>query len=367
MAKKKEEDLNLEINYLDVITKQITKEFGEGTFVNASEILDKKQIVIPFSPSIDAICGGVPQGSTVTINGWFKTGKSTSALSLAANAQKPEYGNHFVTYLDAEARIKEKNLHGVEGLDLSPDKFKIIQSAPGKILTSQDALKQVEIILNTRPNSFIIVDSISALVDANSFGNEIGKSDMGKSQQTISQFVQKTSNVIRVMNSIIVYITHRIASPGKWGDASSEKVANRVLYQADLRLRIKSSGMWLDNNKYPIGKVMKIVCEESAMSMPPGLMAESYLRFGKGIDRLYENLQFGLSTGLISPKGAWCEFNFLNPELLKETEFADKEKVMVQGVENAYKALLKYPKWKEELETRIKGFMGSLVKTSEGE
>lgn len=363
MAKKKTEESSAD-SYLDMIEQQINKDFGEGTFVTAQDLMDKKSKNISWGPAIDSITGGIPEGSTVTINGWFKTGKSSIALSLAANAQKPENGNKLVVYADVEGRLKgEKNLKGIEGLDLSPDKFRIIQSTQGKILTSQDYLKQLSVVLNTQPGVFVIVDSISALVDEGAFTREIGTSDRGRGQQTISQFVQNTSNVIKVMNSIVVYISHRIANTSGWGETSSEKIANRVLYQADCRLRIKASKIWLNPSKYPIGKIMQIECLESPHSMPPCLTIDSYLRFGKGIDRLMEIIQFGINSGLIIPKAAWYRLAFLKEDMLTGTEYEGKPEFMLNGMENVYQAFLKYPKWQEELVQSTKEFMNSLVGT----
>ena len=57
------------------------------------------------------------------MTGLPKTGKTSSMLHLAANAQKE---GRKVIYLDAEGRLKSHNLDGIDGLDI--DAIKVIRS-----------------------------------------------------------------------------------------------------------------------------------------------------------------------------------------------------------------------------------------------
>ena len=46
-----------------------------------------------------------------------QTGKTTTALQIAANCQKKENGSRPIIYLDGEGRLKAMNLDGIDGLD----------------------------------------------------------------------------------------------------------------------------------------------------------------------------------------------------------------------------------------------------------
>jgi predicted ATP-dependent serine protease len=122
-----------DINELDKLTKEIVAEFGEGVFIDANMIKERRKTVIPVSPAINYIFGGgISSGSWVTFTGRAKLGKTTTALHFAAKAQRPEYGGRTVYYIDAEGRLKNRDISGIPGLDLSPDKFVLFR--PTKII-----------------------------------------------------------------------------------------------------------------------------------------------------------------------------------------------------------------------------------------
>src|SRR3990167_1950870 len=208
MTKKKEESVLSEQAIFDVLNAEFSKEYGENVFTTANCILEENNRVIPWSPAVDAsLSGGIPEGSWVSINGPPKCGKSSSVLSFAANAQKPEYGNKSVYYFSVEGRLKEMNLKGTEGLNLDPQKFIIIQSTRQKILSTQENLTIAEKILKTHPECVVIFDSVSALADEKELIVGIGTETRGHNNKAISQFINNVSNVVRVNKCIVIGIT----------------------------------------------------------------------------------------------------------------------------------------------------------------
>lgn len=359
MAKKNDEQPT---DYLDIIEKQICKDFGEEVLVNAEAILKEDIKIISWGPAFDLmLSGGIPEGSTVSFAGKPKSGKSTSVLSFCANAQ--QLGKR-IYWFDIEGRLKVKNLNGIKDLDLSPAKFKVIRSTENKILSSQDFLTIAELVLKTHPGSIVVLDSISALADDKELIGGVGTETRGHGAKVLSQFVNNTSNVVRVMKQCLIGMVHIIANTSGFGSPTMEKACNRWLYQSDVRLKVKNCTPWLAG-KQEIGKKMNIMALESALG-PPGLAVDTYLRYGTGLDFLMDVMQFAISLGLIAPNGAWYKMNFLEgkDELLKDTEYEDKPKIQCQGEENVYKALIKYPKWQETLTKEIKELSSSLVSYS---
>ena len=113
--------------------KKLVKNIGK-CIVSGREVYEEKKNLktLKISPALDfALNGGVQEGSWVTVTGLPKTGKTSSMLQLAANAQKE---GRKVIYLDAEGRLKSHNLDGINGLDL--DTMKIIRSPDDKMLKS---------------------------------------------------------------------------------------------------------------------------------------------------------------------------------------------------------------------------------------
>ena len=105
--------------------KEIVKKYGNVISTGAQVLERRKDYkIITVSPSVDlSLGGGIKEGSWVILTGDPKCGKTTTALQIAANCQKE---GRPIIYLDAEGRLKEMNLLGVDGLDR--DKMKIIHS-----------------------------------------------------------------------------------------------------------------------------------------------------------------------------------------------------------------------------------------------
>lgn len=348
--------------YIEIVKKGLKKEYGEEGFVSAQDILDDPLTIIPWSPSVNlALSGGIPEGTWVSFNGPPKTGKSVSSLSFAAMCQRPEYGSRTVYYIDVEHRLKEKHLKGIEGLDTSPDKLVIIKSTKDKIYSQQDFLCQTELILKTHPKCLIIIDSISALADSKEQIGGVGTETRGHSAKVLSGFVNNVANVVPVMKQIVLGITHRIANTSGFGSPTQEKSCNRWIYQADVRIRIKKSLPWKVGGR-EIGKEMTIQVEESALG-PPNMECTSFIRYGKGVDRLYENLQMAISCGLVVPSGAWYKVNFMlkYPELLKGTEWEGKDKISLSGQDGAYQFFNNNPAFQAKMEEEVKQFASMLV------
>lgn len=309
MAKKKNDEQDLtEQEIFDLLNGEFTKEYGTNVFSTADFILDENAKIIPWSPSVDVILNkGIPEGAWVSINGPAKCGKTSSLLSFAANAQKPEYGNKTIYYFNIEGRLKEMNLRGTKGLDLSPQKFRLIQSTRQKILSTQENLSIAEKILKTHPECVLLFDSVSALADEKELIGQVGTETRGHNNKVITQFINNVSNVVRVNKCIVIGITHTIANTSGYGSPTVEKAANRWLYQADVRLKGKAD-RWLTGGETgkQIGLKINWTCQCSALG-PPGMVATSYFRFGLGIDNLFELIQLGLETGLIQQNGAWYQ------------------------------------------------------------
>ncbi len=292
-------------NEFEKLIQSIKKEFGKDIITDANTIIDEKEIIIPISPNINLITGGgVPVGSWMSTVGPCKYGKTTLALTLAANAQKPEYGNRIVFYGDVEGRLKKMNLNGIKGLDLNPEKFKIIRSTKEKILYSADYLNIFCNLLRNYPRCVVIIESISALCDEKIAVGGIGTETRGAGQKLVSQFCDTMANVVRVGQSTVIGIIHLISNTSGYGKHLIEKSGLRWGYQSDVKLVAKSREFVLDSGGKTIGQKVKWICEHSALG-PPNGETDSYIRYGIGIDCEAELIDICETLGIVEKGGAW--------------------------------------------------------------
>ena len=109
-------------------------------------------------------------------------------------------------------------------------------------------------------------------------------------------------------------------------------------------MEIKSLKPWEVGGEQ-IGQMItwKVLC--SAAGGFPGSEAESWLRYGTGIDRIQELLYKGLEFGLINRSGAWYNF---------ETEELGDKELKFQGQEKLYNFLQENGDVCSTLESKIK-------------
>lgn len=332
------------------LKEDVVKNFGDDIMLNGNAIVDRKNVIIPVSPSLDLILnGGIPEGSFVILTGQPKCGKTTTSLDFAATAQKPEYKGELkdsreVYYLNIEGRLKKRDLEGIPGLNL--DKFHVIGSQQGKILHGEEYLQIAEKIINEIPGCVLIIDSYSALCTEAEITSEMDKMQRADGAKLLAKFCRKVANVIPVNKNIVIGITHLMGNPTGYGAEFKEKSGQAIAYQTDIKLRAKTFKPWLlSADSVQIGQEIEwqVVC--SALG-PPGANITSYLRYGQGIDKYMEAIVLASDIGLIHKGGAWYTL----------TALEDKPKF--QGTEKVRNYLLENEKAYTDLIKSIKDTMG---------
>jgi len=346
--------------------QKLIKEYG-NIIINGNELLEEQKNlkVISVSPAIDlALGGGIREGSWVTLTGDPKSGKTTTAMQIACNCQKE---GRPIIYLDVEGRLKEMNF---EVPDLDPAKMKIIHPED-KPIPAEDFL-DIAYKLMSHPDfhgSVLIIDSISSLMPAKELDGDMSAGRAGL-PKILSVFTKKMGQLLPRQRGLVIAITHYIANTSGFGKAKMADGGNKIQYQADTRMEIAGGGEkvsavtpWVNTKGDRIGQAVnwKIVC--SSMG-PPGGNVQSWIRYGKGIDKVQEVIILAMDVGMIEKAGAWMTCSFMNelPELVKkikpDVDVSDPEAVSkafkFQGQDNLYGFFAENPEVGVELERMIK-------------
>lgn len=348
---------------------KIIKEYG-NIISTGLEVLEEKKgyKVISVSPAIDiALGGGIKEGSWVTLTGDPKSGKTTTAMQIAANCQKE---GRPVIYLDAEGRLKDMNF---EVKDLDPSKMKVVHP-DDKPLPAEDFLQTAHKLMSDPEfyGAVLIIDSISSLIPQKELDGDFtpGRAGLPK---ILSIFTKKMGQLLPRQRGLIIAITHFIANTGGFGKAKMPDGGNKIQYQADTRMEIASGGEkisavkpWVDSSDQRIGQIVnwKIIC--SSMGAPGG-QVQSYIRYGHGIDKTQEILMLACDLGLIEKAGAWFSCTFMgeckdlakeiNPDIDTDNEEVLEKAFKFQGQDKLYAFLTGNPKLIEFLESSIKGML----------
>lgn len=351
MAKKKKEAEPIqEFDAVDALYDKITKDYGDGVLTEGLRIVDENKTTIPIGMALDLVCGGIEEGSWVGVSGPPKTCKTTMCLSFAANCQKSEYGARPIFYGDVEHRITKKHLQGIQGLNLKKPFFNLIQSTKERILSQQDHLNLYSHILRTIPNAVLIIDSVSAFVEEKVLNSDVvGVETRGGSAKIFSQFISQMRSVVPVNNAIVLGITQRYSNTSGMGAAFNEKAAEAWKYQCDYQLYTKRATEWKASDK-TIGFLVDWVCKTSKTGLPVQAV-QSYIRFGLGVDSLYESMIFAETARLVKKSGSWYTLTFLQNHL--EWNAETEKSARAQGGEGVYKLLQQNPQWVKWLQDDV--------------
>lgn len=346
MAKKAVESLD---DLSARVSSEVEAEYGAGVLVAGDQVAAERREVLAVTPSVDIIVsGGIQGGSWVGLTGPPKSGKTTLALCIAAAGQR---AGRRVYYSKVEGRLSAHHLRGIEGLDLGPGRFYVIQSREGHILSAQEHLRILDKVIRSVPRAVVILDSISALCDEREMDGGVGTETRGNGAKLLSQFLRMMNNVVPVNDTVVVGVTHLICNTGRMGPMYVERAARAWQYQCDYQLRAVSKTAWKVQNRQ-VGLVVKWACQTSPLG-PPGMQMDAYLRFGVGYDALYELLLLGTQLGLVRKSGAWFHLEYL----ARPGGQAPKG----QGAEGGYRLLRENPAWADALRARVVGLAADLA------
>jgi recombination protein RecA len=287
------------------MNKDIIKEYGD-VLHDASSITEKPLEVISVGPKLDmALGGGVPEGSLFIMTGPEKVGKTVTALSFCANAQK--HYEREVYYANIEGRLKKRDLQGITDLSLDPELMQIIGSTEGNILSAEKYLSIVDNIVHTKPGAITVVDSFSALSSESELTGNLEDVQVMSVQKILAKFCRRISNVLPINRVTVVGITHLMANMQRFGRGKTkiEKSGSALKYQVDVKLHATHSVPLMQGDTQ-IGQTIHWQIMTSAIG-PPGQKVESHIRYGKGIWKEMEIADLLIDFGLISKAGAWLK------------------------------------------------------------
>ena len=319
--------------------KDLKKKYGVDVVTAGEHLLECPKELIPFSPAFDiGIGGGIPKGSFIIFASLPKHGKTTSALSFCASAQKMGMK---IRYHDIEHRLQPRDLSGIKDLNITTDNFDLIRSERGAILHGEDHLQIADNTLNNETDCVLVLDSVSQLCSKDEFTADIGDKKRAPGAVLLAQFTKKVSSVIPVNNNIVICISHMIANTGGGNVQLIESGGNKIKFNVDAHFRSKGVEYLNTGTNEPFGQ--KITWEILASPIGgPKKRISSFIRYGVGVDAVLELIDIGIQLSLIDKAGSWYSFG----------------DVKCQGQEKLYAEIVNNIEVKEKLHKQVYDMMG---------
>ncbi len=340
MAKKLDLKENVKVNNsnerkiaLENALKQIEKNFGKGAIMKlgANQSLDIEAIPTG-SLGLDMALGigGIPRGRITEIYGPESSGKTTVALSVAAQAQK---NGGTVAFVDVEHALDPKYAK-ILGVDINS----LLVSQPS---SGEQALEIIETLVRSAAVDVIILDSVAAMTTKAEIEGEMGDANIGLQARLMSQAMRKLTSIISKTNCAAIFINQIREKIGvMFGNPETTPGGRALKFYASVRIDVRR-GEQLKENGQIIGSKVRCKITKNKVA-PPFKEAQFNLIYGVGISYLIEILDIAVNFNIVNKSGAWFSYKgqkigqgkenakiFLekNPEICSEIEDLVKEKI----------------------------------------
>jgi recombination protein RecA len=299
------------------VSKEFTKKYGD-VLKPADKVLEEfsDYNILPTIPSLDeALGGGVQEGGLTLISGDPKSGKSSLALHMCINAVKE---GRPVVYVDAEGRLKNKQLTGIDGLDECLPNITKICPPDDEEWAAEEYLNAVDMLIRDPDNAgiLIIIDSVSSLIPRCELDAELSSQIRDTRGKLLGHWTKKMAGLLLKQRAMVVMVRHFIADTGPSRKTKIADGGRKITYQADTIIDVGYTSPWTEGDEQ-VGHVVhwNVVCSSLGAS---GRKAESYLRYGNGFDVIKDYIDSGVDLGLIKKGGSWYTLLYTEEEVKKQ-------------------------------------------------
>lgn len=316
---------------LESTLKEIEKRYGKGAIFRLGEFIERHQVEVwPTGlVSLDYVfgVGGLPKGRVVEVYGPESGGKTTLALTLAAQVQKQ---GGVVAFVDAEHALDPRY---AERLGVSTADLLLSQPDSG-----ETALEIVEVLARSGAVDLVVVDSVAALAPAKEIEGEMGEAQVGLQARLMSQALRKLTAVLAKTKTTALFINQVRDKVGGYGPQEVTPGGRALKFYASVRLEVRRSAPPLKEGKEVVGIRVRVKAVKNKLA-PPFREAEMEVRFGRGFDPLTDLLEVALRLGAVERAG---------------TRYSFGQEVLGRGREEALKRLKEEPALGKALEEAVR-------------
>ncbi len=322
---------------------QIEKTFGKGSIMRLDE---EAALSIPGistgSISLDVALGGrgIPRGRIIEIFGPESSGKTTLALTVAAQAQK---AGGVAAVIDAEHALDPSWARRI-GVNID----ELLVSQPD---TGEQALDICELLVRSNAVDAIVVDSVAALIPRAEIEGEMGDTHVGLQARLMSQAMRKLTGAIAKSNCSVIFINQIREKIGvMFGSPETTPGGRALKFYSSVRIDIRRTGAIKDGDQTVGSRVRARVVKNKVA--PPFRDAEFDIMYDEGISATGDLIDLAVSENIVDKSGAWFSYGDVR---------------LGQGRENGKKFLAENTELFQEIRQKVLAAKGVRKPASAGE
>lgn len=317
---------------LDLIVKDLNKKMKMGAISLGVSFQEVQKIPFSSCRLNYMTYGGIPVGRIAEFYGADGSGKTTTAIDVAGNAQKM-FPDKKVLFVDIEHTFDscwatKLGLNCDDIIYLDPDS-----------MGAEEVFNITKELIESGEISIGIIDSIGAMVSMQANEKEIGERTYGGISMALTEFTKKITPVLaRTQASFIGINQARDDMNSPYGGTTTTG-GKCWRHGCSTRLEFRK-GNYIDekgNNlsracENPAGNIVNVSLVKSKVVRPDRKVGFYTLKYLEGIDYISDAVDVAIKLGLVNQAGAW--FTLVEPETGEVKEKFQGKPKLVEYLKN---------------------------------
>ena len=290
---------------LDLIIKDLNKKMKVGNIQLGVDFQEVQKIPFSSCRLNYMTYGGIPVGRIAEFYGADGSGKTTTAIDVAGNAQRM-FPDKKVLFVDIEHTFDscwatKLGLNCDDILYLDPDSM----GAEEVFNTMIDLIDSGEI-------SLCILDSIGAMVSMQANEKQIGERTYGGVSMALTEFSKKITPVLSRTQTAFIGINQVRDDMNSMYGGTTTTGGRAWRHSCSTRLEFRK-GEYIDEKgtklsracENPAGNVVNVALVKSKVCRPDRKIGFYTLKYLYGIDYVSDAVDVAIKLGLVNQSGAW--------------------------------------------------------------
>lgn len=290
---------------LDLIIKELNKKMKVGNIQLGVDFQEVQKIPFSSCRLNYMTYGGIPVGRIAEFYGADGSGKTTTAIDVAGNAQKM-FPDKKVLFVDIEHTFDSC---WATKLGLNCDN--IIYLDPDS-MGAEEVFNMIIELIESGEISLCILDSIGAMVSMQANEKQIGERTYGGISMALTEFSKKITPVLSRTDTAFIGINQVRDDMNSMYGGTTTTGGRAWRHSCSTRLEFRK-GDYIDEkgNKLsracenPCGNVVKVALVKSKVCRPDRKVGFYTLKYLEGIDYISDAVDVAIKVGLVAQGGAW--------------------------------------------------------------